>query len=156
MTRVFYKDANACIIVYDVSQPRTFEIVTKWKQDVDNKVLLSDDTPVPCFLFANKMDLQPLNRTEEELDTYCREHGFVDWFATSVVKNTNIEEAMHTIVERMMQDDIHCQQSRQQQSVKDAIANGKISLESIPIQGYSKSSSSCCVGKAIRRNIHVE
>jgi GTPase SAR1 family protein len=37
---VYYKDAFGAMLVYDVSRPLTFETVTKWKEEIDAKVLL--------------------------------------------------------------------------------------------------------------------
>lgn len=55
MTRVYYKEANACIIVFDITQRRTFQNVTKWKNDLDSKVHLPNGKTVPCILLANKV-----------------------------------------------------------------------------------------------------
>ncbi len=56
MTRVYYKEAVGCFIVFDVTRGSTFDAVTKWKTDLDNKVQLPDGNPVPCVLLANKVD----------------------------------------------------------------------------------------------------
>lgn len=37
MTRVYYRDADAAVIVFDLTAQRTFEAVAKWKADVDDK-----------------------------------------------------------------------------------------------------------------------
>jgi GTPase SAR1 family protein len=63
MTRVYYREAVGAFVVFDCTRPRTFEQVTKWKQDIDQKVLDSSDNPVPvvllmvttrCFFFCLK------------------------------------------------------------------------------------------------------
>jgi Ras-related protein Rab-32 len=55
MTRVYYKEAVGCIVVFDVTRASTFDAVSKWKADLDNKVHLPDGNPVPCILLANKV-----------------------------------------------------------------------------------------------------
>ena len=57
MTRVYYKDAVGCFIVFDVTRASTFEAVIRWKNDLDSKVTLPDGNPVPCVLLANKVGL---------------------------------------------------------------------------------------------------
>ena len=42
MTRVYYKEAVAAIIVFDVTRVATFEAVQKWKKDIDDKARTSD------------------------------------------------------------------------------------------------------------------
>ena len=55
MTRVYYKEAVGAFIVFDVTRASTFEAVQKWKNDLDAKVTLSDGSPIPCVLLANKV-----------------------------------------------------------------------------------------------------
>lgn len=55
MTRVYYKEAVGAFVVFDVTRASTFDAVTKWKNDLDSKVQLSDGSPVPCVLLANKV-----------------------------------------------------------------------------------------------------
>ena len=56
MTRVYYKEAVGCFIVFDVTRASTFEAVQKWKNDLDSKVQLPDGSPIPCVLLANKVE----------------------------------------------------------------------------------------------------
>ena len=60
MTRVYYKDAVGCFIVFDVTRVSTFESVIRWKNDLDSKVSLPDGNPIPCVLLANKVTLVPI------------------------------------------------------------------------------------------------
>lgn len=56
-TRVYYKDAVAAIIVFDLERPKSLDTALKWKQDVDEKVTLPNGKPIPCILVGNKSDL---------------------------------------------------------------------------------------------------
>lgn len=55
MTRLYYRDASACVIMFDVTNVSTFSNSQKWKQDLDSKLMLPDGNPVPCLLLANKV-----------------------------------------------------------------------------------------------------
>ena len=57
MTRVYYKDAHACIVMFDLTQRLTFQNAVKWKKDLDAKCSLQDGSPVPCLLLANKVSI---------------------------------------------------------------------------------------------------
>ena len=57
MTRVYYKDAHACIVMFDLTQRLTFQNAVKWKKDLDDKCSLQDGSPVPCLLLANKVSV---------------------------------------------------------------------------------------------------
>ncbi|KAJ7397911.1 Ras-related protein Rab-7L1 [Pitangus sulphuratus] len=94
MTRLYYREASACVIMFDVTNISTFSNSQKWKQDLDSKLLLPDGNPVPCLLLANKCDLSPWAVTREEVDRFSKENGFSGWVETSVKENKNINEAM--------------------------------------------------------------
>lgn len=55
MTRVYYKEAVGCILVFDVTRPASFEAVSKWKTDLDSKVQLPNGGKIPCVLLGNKV-----------------------------------------------------------------------------------------------------
>uniref|UniRef100_A0A8B9FDT1 Solute carrier family 41 member 1 n=1 Tax=Amazona collaria TaxID=241587 RepID=A0A8B9FDT1_9PSIT len=102
MTRLYYREASACVIMFDVTNTSTFSNSQKWKQDLDSKLLLPDGSPVPCLLLANKCDLSPWAVTREEVDRFSKENGFSGWVETSVKENKNINESMRVLIEKMM------------------------------------------------------
>uniref|UniRef100_A0A8D1LSX6 Ras-related protein Rab n=1 Tax=Sus scrofa TaxID=9823 RepID=A0A8D1LSX6_PIG len=55
MTRLYYRDASACVIMFDVTNATTFSNSQRWKQDLDSKLTLPNGGPVPCLLLANKV-----------------------------------------------------------------------------------------------------
>ncbi|XP_060066857.1 ras-related protein Rab-38-like [Ylistrum balloti] len=107
MTRVYYREAVGCIIVFDVTRASTFDAVTKWKGDLDSKVQLADGSPVPCVLLANKCDQakEGLVNNSAHMDEFCHEKGFVGWFETSAKENINIDESTRYLVNRILQND---------------------------------------------------
>lgn len=52
---MYYKEAVGAFVVFDVTRLSTFEAVTMWKSDLDNKVLLPNGKPIPAVLLANKV-----------------------------------------------------------------------------------------------------
>ncbi|KFP22721.1 Ras-related protein Rab-32, partial [Egretta garzetta] len=84
MTRVYYKEAVGAFVVFDVTRGSTFEAVSKWKHDLDSKVLLPNGSPIPAVLLANKCDQKKDgSQHPSQMDQFCREGGFVGWFETS-------------------------------------------------------------------------
>lgn len=104
LTRVYYRDAAACIIMFDVSEAQSFYDVAKWKQDVDKKVLLKDGNPVPCMLLGNKTDLSTRCIQDEEIKIFSKEHSFIGWTTMSVKENVNVDLPMIFLVEKLMAD----------------------------------------------------
>ncbi|MEE6493580.1 hypothetical protein FKM82_016893 [Ascaphus truei] len=102
MTRLYYKEASACIIMFDVTNATTFKSSQKWKDDLDSKVTLASGDPVPCILLANKCDLSPWAVSREEIDLFSKDKNFIGWTETSVKENKNINESMRILIEKMM------------------------------------------------------
>jgi len=102
MTRVYYKDAHACIIMFDLTQRLTFQNAVKWKKDLDLKCTLQDGSPVPCLLLANKCDLSHREIEQAEIEEMCKEHDFVGWTEISVKEGLMVEESMRFLIEEMM------------------------------------------------------
>lgn len=110
MTRVYYKEAVAAFVVFDISRISTFDTVKKWKADIDSKVFLPNtDEPIPVILLANKIDLNEGNdedkvweKTDEEMDLFCKEHGFVSWISVSSKDSFQVEHAGNEIVKEIL------------------------------------------------------
>ncbi|XP_031572186.1 ras-related protein Rab-38-like [Actinia tenebrosa] len=102
MTRVYYKYAIAAVIVFDVSRPATFEAVFKWYKDISEKVMLTNESPIPIILLANKCDLEEFPVDHEKLNLFCQENRFAGWFPTSAKEDKNIDEAMRFLVQSIL------------------------------------------------------
>jgi small GTP-binding protein len=105
LIRVYYKKANACIVVFDLTRRLTFDNVRHWKADLDDKVTKADGSPIPCILLANKSDLKHQRAvTKSEIEELCKECNFLSWHETSAKENTGIDEAIHVLVDELLRD----------------------------------------------------
>ncbi len=87
------------------STPRhapTFFFPAQWKREIDTKVTLPNGSPLPVVLLANKCDLPDTRVDKEELDAFCKEHGFIGWYETSAKSNHNIEESVKGLVTNIL------------------------------------------------------
>lgn len=98
MTRVYYKDAVAAFVVFDITrETTTLDGARKWKQDIDAKVMLpNSDTPIPTILLANKIDLftpddydTHWGKSSEDMDLFCQTNGFTGWFETTALDGSH-------------------------------------------------------------------
>jgi len=103
MTSVYYKYAIAAIIVYDLSRPATFEAITKWKDDLNSKVMLANKQPIPTLFLANKCDIPGVIIDEQFLEKFVVDNGFIGWFQTSAQQNTNIDQAMKFLIGKILE-----------------------------------------------------
>lgn len=108
MTRVYYKDASAAIVVFDVTRVATFQAVKKWKDDIDNKVTLPNGKRLPVILLANKIDLSPealsSPESKDQMEKYCKENGFLCWMDTSAKDDTNVSDAIMKLVHEVVKN----------------------------------------------------
>eukprot|EP00300_Choanocystis_sp_HF-7_P001870 c11482_g1_i2.p1 GENE.c11482_g1_i2~~c11482_g1_i2.p1 ORF type:complete len:208 (+),score=44.95 c11482_g1_i2:203-826(+) len=102
MTRVYYKEAAACVIVFDITERRTLDAAVKWKQDLDSKVYLPNGDPVPCILVANKCDLEPRPVPKEEITAFAKEHGFAGWYESSAKECINVDRAFKLLIYKVL------------------------------------------------------
>ena len=104
MTRVYYRDAAAAFIVFDLTRKATFEAAAKWKEDLDMKVITGEGSKVPAILLANKCDISEDQCTvsDEDIENFAATHGFTAWYKVSAKEGTNVDEAGSRIVKSIL------------------------------------------------------
>ena len=84
----FYRTASLAIIVYSVTDKRSFEETEIWLKQVK----LNADPNCKIFLIANKVDLPEKKVTSEEGMNLKKEHGFECYMETSAKTGVNVKE----------------------------------------------------------------
>ena len=127
MTHVYYQEAVAAFVVFDVTRLQTYAAVSEWKADIDSKVFTANNEHIPCILIGNKIDLCPngWDKTDAEVEEFCREHGFMGYMATSASTGTGIEEAVTKLVKYVVDNNIEPLSVRDAKTVKLEKADGK-------------------------------
>ncbi|ESO00378.1 hypothetical protein HELRODRAFT_83199, partial [Helobdella robusta] len=100
MTRVYYKEAVGCILVYDVNKMSSFEGCNRWKEDLDEKVSLPNGDRIPCVLVGNKKDKDSESEpfVTGNLEEFCKSKGYAGWFETSAKDNINVDETIKFLI----------------------------------------------------------
>ena len=52
----FYRGADACILVYDITNPNSFEKLNKWRSEFINQANISEPDNFPFVVIGNKVD----------------------------------------------------------------------------------------------------
>ena len=94
ITKMFYKDASAAILVYDITREESFlEIKNFWFKEV--KENSSEDLVVA--LVGNKKDLYEYEEVKKpEIEQYAKEHGAI-FKETSAKEGTGVDEVFRLI-----------------------------------------------------------
>ena len=86
----FYRGADACILVFDVTSMESFSHLTSWMEEFNIQAGKRD-----CVLIGNKTDLADKRAvTSRTAQTWCQKHDdSVKYFETSAKDNSGVEEA---------------------------------------------------------------
>jgi Ras-related protein Rab-32 len=102
------------------------------------KVRLPNGDRLPLVLLANKCDLAKQAISPEIMDAFCREHGFLTWFATSARDNINITKAVDFMVDHLYRT------SGSSDSLQLPPISDSVCLSSHRAPSRSPRTSSCC------------
>jgi len=143
LTRPYYRNAVAAIVVCDVTRVATLEATKEWKKDLDDKL---GDGAIPIILLANKCDLMPSGKAAMEtgarLQQIADEMGFRKWFLTSAKENDNVDEAMRFLIEAILENE----PIAKKEEVIGITLNGADAAAIKALEGSDKSKKSDCCG----------
>ena len=57
MSSAFYRGADCCCIVYDITDPQSFEKLNTWKDHFTTKAQPDEKIKLPILILGNKVDL---------------------------------------------------------------------------------------------------
>jgi Ras-related protein Rab-7A len=86
----FYRGADACILVFDVTSMESFSHLTSWMEEFNIQAGKRD-----CVLIGNKVDLSDKRSvTSRTAQAWCQKHDEgIKYFETSAKDNSGVEEA---------------------------------------------------------------
>ena len=98
ITKNYYKGSHGIILIYDITNPITFENITHWVSQVREEASKN----VVIYLIGNKIDLEDEQRkvSTEEGEKLAEKLG-LPFNETSAFDGTNINETFDDIVERI-------------------------------------------------------
>jgi len=97
LTRSYYRNAQAIIIVYDITSRESFEKSKLWIKEVENYV----EKSVLVVLVGNKTDLYPKRKIEYFEGHKLAEENYMNFFEVSAKYDNNIETLFRFIGETL-------------------------------------------------------
>ena len=99
ITKSYLKGANGIIIVYDVSNHKSFEGAQNWIKQIKDKV-----SPRVCVaLAANKIDLEEREVSTDEGENFSKENNF-PYYETSAKEGIGINECFDNMIKQIYQN----------------------------------------------------
>jgi Ras-related protein Rab-7A len=93
----FYRGADCCVLVFDVTVPKTFETLDSWRDEFLIQASPRDPENFPFVVLGNKVDLENRAISEKRANTWCQNKGTIPYFETSAKDATNVEAAFQKI-----------------------------------------------------------
>lgn len=105
MTHVYYKQALGALVMFDTTRPATFESAAQWKADIDEKVQLSDGSPIPVILVGTKSDLTEARATleDEALADFARTNNYLAAVTCSSKSGDNVVEVVEIMATAVLE-----------------------------------------------------
>lgn len=131
----FYRGADCCVLVYDVTNAKSFDNIKSWRDEFLVHANVSSPETFPFVILANKVDVEESKKVVSSRSTQelAKSLGNVPLFFTSAKDAINIQDAFEEIA-----------RSALQQSQSDADAYEDDLNEAINIQLDGEPSSCSC------------
>jgi len=131
ITTSYYRGAMGIMLVYDITQEKTFDNIAKWLRNIDEHA----SEGVDRMILGNKCDMEDKRMVNHERgEGIAREHG-IKFYETSAKENVNVEEAFMNLTQDILRK--HVAGASNDDTTKGVIVGDKSS-------GQSKMSAGCC------------
>ena len=94
ITNAYYKGAKGSLLVYDITNPKTFENVDKWLSDLKTNA----EEKISVVLVGNKTDLEGERKISLEQGKEKAELFKLAFIETSALNGNNIEKAFNELI----------------------------------------------------------
>ena len=94
----FYRNAECCVLVCDLTDAKSFETIDTWRQEFLTQLAPKDPDNFPFVLLGNKCDKEGERKVAEtKIRQYCEVKNHMPYFETSAKDNTNVDKAFEEI-----------------------------------------------------------
>ncbi|KAA0202681.1 hypothetical protein HAZT_HAZT000001 [Hyalella azteca] len=101
----FYRGADCCVLVYDVTSPDSFKALDSWRDEFLIQASPRDADNFPFVVLGNKVDLENRTVSSKRAQQWCQNKSDVPYFETSAKEAINIELAFQTIARNALAQD---------------------------------------------------
>lgn len=93
----FYRGADACILVYDITKSESFDHIDSWKSEFLEQASPRNPETFPFILIGNKADLENKAVSSRKVQSWMQDNGVLSHLNTSAKDGTRVEDAFTAI-----------------------------------------------------------
>jgi len=101
----FYRGADCCVLVYDVTAPNSFKSLDAWRDEFLIQASPRDPENFPFIVIGNKVDLETRAVSMKRGQGWCQSKNNIPYFETSAKEAINVEQAFQTVAKNGLQQD---------------------------------------------------
>uniref|UniRef100_H2ZN47 Ras-related protein Rab-7a n=2 Tax=Ciona savignyi TaxID=51511 RepID=H2ZN47_CIOSA len=98
----FYRGADCCVLVYDVTMPNTFKTLDSWRDEFLIQASPRDPENFPFVVIGNKIDLENRVVSYKRAQGWCHSKSDIPYFECSAKDNINVEQAFQTVAKQAL------------------------------------------------------
>jgi len=98
----FYRGADCCVLVYDVTTPSTFKTLDSWRDEFLIQASPRDPENFPFVVIGNKIDLENRVVSVKRAQGWCHSKNEIPYFECSAKDNINVEQAFQTVAKHAL------------------------------------------------------
>lgn len=102
----FYRGADCCVLVYDLTVAKTFDSMDSWRDEFLIQASPRDPDNFPFVVIGNKNDLEnkrKVNRSRAE--QWCKSKNNIPYHETSAATAQNVEAAFQEIARKALKQE---------------------------------------------------
>eukprot|EP01132_Coremiostelium_polycephalum_P003949 gene3949-4932_t len=104
LTEVFWRSADAVVLVYDVSNEKSFKNLDFWYKQFKSKSLEGSEKNLPVMVLGNKVDCNKVVK-DVEVEQWCKEHNISLFFEVSAKQSKLIKESIIKLIEVILEQE---------------------------------------------------
>ena len=101
ITRNYYKGARGIILIYDVTNTKSYENIKKWINEIKEEI----SENVTIILIGNKIDNEAERKISKEQGEKLANDFHVQFFETSAKTGEGINESVFYLVQKIVETD---------------------------------------------------
>lgn len=102
INKLYYKDANSIIIIYDVTRKSTFDNIKVWLDEINSNV--NDINNIDITVIGNKIDLSYREVQIEDINNFKKLYNF-KYYETTIKDSNSIDLALNSIIQKIINED---------------------------------------------------